>query len=173
MIKNLGIGKNEYLLREINNKDELMIQDLFNRCYDYFELIEGRRAEENAAKDFLGDLPPGKELKDKHTYGVFDHEKLISVIELVENFPEENEWIIGLMLIDPKYRGMGIGKTAHSIIADFAADNKANKLRIGVVEQNEEGLKFWKKVGYGEVSRTEPRKFGEKECVVIVMNYYL
>ena len=77
------------------------------------------------------------------------------------------------MLLHPNERRKGLGKAIHNIIIDIAKEQKAKKLRIGVVEQNEKAIKYWTNIGYKEIKRTQPIKYGSKESTVIVMNYFL
>lgn len=171
--KNIEIDHRDYVITTITKNHKTAVKDLFHRCDDYFYLVEGRKANEASAKEFFEDLPPNKTLKDKHTLGIFQDTNLVGVIDLVEDYPNKYEWIIGLLLIDPVMRGKGLGQKIHKILMDIAKEGKAEKLRICVVEQNKHALEFWKKIGYQEIKRTEPRKYGEKECIVIVMNYLI
>ena len=90
----------------------------------------------------------------------------------VADFPEKGEWIIGLLLIHPNARGMGLGRAMHNEIKKFVKNQGGKKLRIGVMEQNVDALVFWSKIGYKQTKITETRKFGIKESKVVVMNYY-
>lgn len=171
--ENIQVNDKQYLLKDLNKEDKIKIKDLFDRCYDYFYLVEGRKTNKESIKELLEDLPPDKNSKDKHVLGIFDNVNLIGVIDLVENYPSKHEWIIGLMLIDPNVRGEGLGQKVHEVLEEISKKGQANKLRIGVVEQNKAALKFWKNVGYTEIKRTEPLKYGNKENRVIVMNYLI
>ncbi len=167
------IDNRDYVLKEINKEFRAQIKHLFDRCKDYFYLVESKQANEGSINEFLEDLPQGKTLKDKHTLGIFNNEKLIGVIDLVENYPNKNEWIIGLLLIDPGERGYGLGKKVHKILEDISNKGQGEKLRIGVVEQNKSAVEFWKKIGYTEIKRTQPIKYSNRENIVIIMNYLL
>lgn len=171
--KIIQLRNKTYHFRELSIDDQTQVSNLFNECEDYFNLVEGKVAEEKDTKEFFEDLPPGKEIEDKNLYGVFDEVELIGVVDMVEDFPQKGEWIIGLMLLHPNTRGKGLGKAIHNIIVDIARENKVKKLRVGVVQQNENALKYWKRIGYKEVERTSPRMFGQKESIIIVLNYFL
>jgi ribosomal protein S18 acetylase RimI-like enzyme len=153
----------------IEDKDEVM--HLFRECKDFFVLTEGTKPDE--CDGFFYDLPPEKTIKEKYLYGVFDNNSLIAAIDIVSNYPEEGEWIIGLLLIHPNTRGMGLGKELHNLIKRITINEGAEKLRIGVMEQNTDALTFWNKIGYKQTIVTEPRKFGIKDSKMVVMNYYL
>lgn len=72
------------LLKEFTNKGELhtikhltikekdQIQDLCQRCSDYSILAQGHPPDNEAWKDILYDLPPGKDLTDKYILGLYN-----------------------------------------------------------------------------------------------------
>ncbi len=165
------INNKELLFRKITIEDKDKVMDLFRECEDYFVLTEGTKPDE--CDSFFNDLPPKKTIEEKYLYGVFDNNSLIAAIDIVLNYPEKGEWIIGLLLIHPKTRGIGLGKELHNLIEKLAINEGAEKLTIGVMEQNTNALIFWNKIGYKQTKITEPRKFGIKESKVVVMNYYL
>ncbi|KGG80336.1 hypothetical protein Y919_06930 [Caloranaerobacter azorensis H53214] len=169
----INLNGEKYIFKKLSIDNEIQVFDLLSQCDDYFYLVEGRKADESSVKELFEDLPPGKHIDDKNIFGVFYNEKLIGIVDLVQDFPEKGEWIIGLMLLHPDERRKGLGKAIHDIIVDIANEQKAKKLRIGVVEQNEKALKYWKNIGYKEIKRTQPLKYGSKESIVIVMNYFL
>lgn len=162
--------ENNYSIRILDIEDEYIIQHLCERSIDYFEIVEGRHPEKKAGLDILIDLPPGWEPKDKQVFGCFNENNLlVAVIDILANYPDKGEWIIGLLLIDPKERRQGLGKLLHKFIKDYALMSMADKLRIGVVEENAKAYAFWKDLGYHEVKRVN-MTYGNKNHVVVVMN---
>lgn len=173
MMGNKIIGDYEYNIRLLSGDDEIDIQALCERCADFSELIEGRPPEKDAGHSILFDLPPDKELKDKYVFGVYkENDVLIAVIEMVKDYKVTGEWIIGLLMIDPSERGNGLGRKLHDLIKAWVLEEHGKKLRIGVVEENHRGYKFWCEMGYFEVDRVK-RDYGNKEHTVIVMNLLL
>lgn len=169
----INLNIENYFLKLLTLQDEYTLQLLCERCSDYYSIVEGTFPDKNASLDILRDLPPNKSYDDKFVFGIFnDNARLVGVIDLVRNYPVEGEWIIGLLMIDPIERGKGLGKEVHNRIKEWALKSKAEKLRIGVVEDNEEAYHFWSKLGYLEIKRTNMR-FGNKDKVVIIMNYQL
>jgi len=126
LIGNKRIGQHEYNIRLLTGKDEPDVQDLCERCSDFFELTEGR--------------PPGKDA--------------------------------GNLILDPNVRGSGLGRRLHDFIKDWVLEEHGRALRIGVVEENHRGHKFWCKMGYIEVDRVK-MTYGNKEQTVKVMNLFL
>lgn len=165
------INNKKLVYRKITIEDKDKVMDLFRECKDFFVLTEGTKPDD--CDGFFYDLPPEKTNEEKYLYGVFDNNSLIAATDIVSNYPEKGEWIIGLLLIHPNTRGVGLGKEIHNLIKELAINEGAEKLRIGIMEQNTNALIFWNKIGYKQTKITEPRKFGIKESKMVVMNYYL
>jgi GNAT superfamily N-acetyltransferase len=162
--------ENNYFIRILHVEDEKILQHLCERCIDYYEIIEGRLPEKDSGYEILKDLPPGWDPKDKRVFGCFnEHDSLIAVIDLLADYPVKSEWIIGLLMINPSERGKGLGKLLHEFIKDYVLKHKADKLRIGVVEDNTTATSFWKSLGYHEIKRVN-MSYGNKDHVVVVMN---
>ena len=170
------IGDHAYNIRLLSGNDESDVQALCERCADFSELIEGRPPEKDAGHSILFDLPPGKELNDKYVFGIYkeneENEILIAVIDMIKDYKVTGEWIIGLLMIDPSERENGLGRTLHDLIKAWVSQENGVKLRIGVVEENQKGYKFWCEMGYAEVDRAKST-YGNKEHTVIVMNLWL
>ncbi|SFG41532.1 Acetyltransferase (GNAT) family protein [Desulfotomaculum arcticum] len=166
-------ANNEHLIRELSLKDEIDIQQLCIRCGDYFLIMEERIPDSNCGNEILNELPPNKAKKDKLVLGVYnDCARLIAVIDIIRGYKIEDEWTIGLMIIDPDERGKGLGEQINDFIKKIALESKAAILRLGVVEGNHRAYKFWTNIGYKEVGRVN-KKFGDKEKTIFVMNYNL
>lgn len=173
MVDNIVIDGNVYSIRRLTGKDEPKLQDLCERCFEFSLMSDGKMPDKNAGYEILNDLPPGKELKDKHVFGVFDKNSiLIAVIDMVKDFKVQGEWTIGLLMIDPKERGKSLGTKIHCLIKDWVAAKGGSSLRIGVIEENYRGLNFWIKLGYKELFRKK-QSFEKKEHNIIVMSLSL
>ena len=166
-------GEAPYTIRLLSGADEPEVQDLWERCSDFSELVEGRLPEKDAGHSVLFDLPPEKAMKDKYVFGVYNEKAvLIAVIDLIKDYKDIGEWIIGLMLIDPGERGNGLGRKVHDFLKALVSENNGQKLRIAVVEENTNGFHFWSRMGYVEKERVR-RTYGNKDHTVIVMNLLL
>lgn len=173
LIGNKIIGQSEYTIRLLSGDDEIDVQDLCERCSDFSELIEGRPPEKDAGNSILFDLPPDKELKDKFVFGVYkENNLLIAVADMIKDYKETGEWIIGLLMIDPSERGNSLGRKLHDLIKTWVLEEHGKVLRIGVVEDNDRGHRFWREMGYTEVGRVKTT-YGNKEHTVIIMDLLL
>lgn len=164
------IGRYKYDIRLLSGSDGNEVQALCESCSDFFELTYGRQPEKCAGNSILFELPPGKALKDKYVFGVYNEKNvIIAVIDMIKDYKVTGEWIIGLLMIEPSERGNGLGRELHKFILNWVSEENGSKLRIGVVEENHRGYKFWCEMGYAEVDRVKSI-YGNKEHTVIVMN---
>jgi GNAT superfamily N-acetyltransferase len=163
----------DYYIRKLSIEDSGEVQRLCERCSDFYMLTEGGPPQRNEGYNILTELPPKKELKDKFVFGIYDDECcLIAVIDLVRDYKAKNEWMLGLFMIDPCERGKGLGKRLHEFTKQWVSSSQGDKLRIGVVEDNLNALKFWSGLGYTEIDRVK-LTLGSKVNTIIVMNYLL
>lgn len=156
-------------LQKITPKDSTIVLQLFVDCADYFQLAEDKFPDTVTLSEFFEDCPPTHTLDDKISLGVFENNRLIGVVDMLRNYVTEGEWMIGLLLLRPTARGNGVGNIVHQQLIKIAQDGGAKQLRIGVVTQNTKGLAFWKGLGYQEIKRTEPIRFGNRDNVVIIL----
>lgn len=159
-----------YSIKKINEENILEIFDLCKRSSSFFEAHEGRYPCEESVKEILYELPEGYSYEQKHLFGVYDNNFMVSIIDFLQDYPEKKETIIGLLLISPEYRNQGLGKKIHEIIIKISKDFfNAEKLRIGVVKDNITGVKFWTSLGYKKLKEVE-MILGSKNNTVIIMN---
>lgn len=146
------------------------IQRLLELCADYFDLVEGIQPGPQLAREVMTDRPPTKRAEDKLLVGVYTPEnQLIALIEGIRGYPAPGMWWIGLMLVDPPRRGVGLGARVLQGFEDWAAHQGVWAIGIGVVEANEKALRFWQRMGYEVLEKTSPRLFGEREHAVFRM----
>lgn len=159
-------------LKEMGRDSLEEIQNLCDRCRDYFIIDQGQEADSNAALEILEALPPNKSHSDKHVLGVYDcNNKLIGLIDIVKGFVDVDEWMLGLLLIDTNERGKGLGSKIHSCLTSWVKNNNGSKIRIAVFDNNIPALDFWKRIGYKTIKKSLMVREGKKDKVVLVMNY--
>ncbi len=157
------------MIKSFPSNDVGNLQKLFEDSKDYTKLIEGRLPQPNDAKDLLEALPSGKELKDKFVLGIYESDKLVGVIDLIKDYPEENIWFIGLFLLSPEYRGRGLGNKIYLKLKDDLMNlEKVKAVRISVAEENTKAINFWRKLGFVDLySKTETRGDGDMNFVYL------
>ncbi len=148
------------------------VEELCKECEDYFLLHNGTTHTRKDLEEIFTLLPPDKQLQDKFVLGIFYKDCLIGIIDLIRDFPTVGQWIIGLLLLKKKERGKGIGKLIHRTLSEIVLNSSGEFLRIGVVEENINGLNFWKNLGYEKIKESE-MKFENKLHTVYTMTLKL
>ena len=74
-----------------------------------------------------------------------------------------------MFLFAPEVRGQGIGQKVMQGFVDHVRASGGKAIMLGVVEDNEHAYRFWERIGFQPVRKTEPRQFGKKIQTVNVM----
>ncbi|HEY6138488.1 MAG TPA: GNAT family N-acetyltransferase [Thermoanaerobaculia bacterium] len=137
------------MITPITLADAPHVQRLFERCSEFWELIQGA----GVAEEEITAIAPGKTLDDTFNFGVFEGDRLIAFMGLARNYPKAPEWSLGLLLIDPAERNRGLGPQIHRELLDWIAAQGGTKLWIVVQTQNVAAERFWRRQGYVEHRR--------------------
>lgn len=161
----------EYTLRYLTEDDGAAIQQLCERCDDYFDLITGLPPGSAEAQSLFVALPEGSDYADKALLGVFTApgEQLIGVVDIVRDAPEPGEWWLGALLLDPAHRNRGLGARLAQALEGWMEALGAMSARVSVLEQNTRALAFWQRLGYVEIARESPHLLGVKESAAIIL----
>ena len=170
MIK--SILDDEYLIKPITSFNHDEIKHLYDLCSDYHMMCSGKNAtDEDVVSIFKYD--DKKTLEDSLTLGVYNKcDLLIGMVDIFKNYPDNGTWMIGLLLLSPNERNKKLGKIIHEEIKKYALTQGGNIFRIGVVEQNIKGIKFWKSLGYQQVKSTTIN-MGDKESNLNILKLIL
>ncbi|AET68295.1 acetyltransferase [Desulfosporosinus orientis DSM 765] len=134
------------------------LQELLMRCSDYLAFQDGEPVKKDAAKDLLISRPDNVTIQDKIVYGIYqgqDH-LLIGVVDIIMRFAGPDILSLVLLVIEPTFRGKGLGEVVHKLLEEWAHSNKFSRIRLGVLFDNEKGHRFWKRVGYEETGEIKP-----------------
>jgi GNAT superfamily N-acetyltransferase len=125
------------------------LQALFQRCADFIQLVYRRSVGPREASELLEELPPGKTLEDKFVFGLeTEAGDLAGVIELIRAYPGEDDWCLGLLLLDPRHRGNGAGTRVMDAVEAWLLAEGAQAIFIAVQEQNGAARRFWERRGF-------------------------
>jgi RimJ/RimL family protein N-acetyltransferase len=146
----------KYFIEDDCTTDEIddieIAEALCLKCSDYYLLHDGILPTTEKVKEIFTALPPDKNYEDKFVLGIFKNSnEFIGIIDIVKSFPVEGQWIIGLLIIDPNKRDNGLGKRVHEALAEWAIKLGAKSFRIGAIEDNHKGIKFWTGLGYTKI----------------------
>ncbi|GCE08791.1 GNAT family N-acetyltransferase [Dictyobacter aurantiacus] len=139
----------DYAFRYLTLADTDNVQDLYERCADYVELVTGHKPESVAAQRIFTEIPTGKTYNDKLLIGIFTPDnKLIGIIDAIRDYPTTQEWYLNLLLLDPQERHRGLGEKIYHVFAGWAATQGAQTISLTVLTQNTQALRFWQRLGF-------------------------
>lgn len=155
---------------EISDAD--ILQQLYEKCADYNYLMEGQPPSPTAALDEFSAIPEGKSLQDKYMLGIFDsQDRLIGLIEGIQNYPENRIWWVGLIMLAPANRCRGLLRPLAKEFEQWIAMQKIDYDYVmgSVVETNNKVLRLWQQMGFEVVRRTEREHSEPKShCLFVI-----
>ena len=144
------------------------VQRLLERCTDYYELVEGRSPASDAAIEELTGGPPERIPHDLVCLGLLaEPDALVGVIGALRNHRRPDQWYLGLMLLDPDYRGRGVGRACYQAFEGWIASQGVDSALVAVVEANTRAAKFWQSLGFGWPRCYPERTIGLRRHVLI------
>ncbi|MEL7657499.1 MAG: GNAT family N-acetyltransferase [Bacillota bacterium] len=161
---------NECQMKELSKEKTNLVEELCEKCSDYFILHYGLPASEKEIDEIFIALPPNKSFDDKFVLGIYRFDELIGLVDIVKDFPTVGEWMLGLMLITPEERGSGLGRAVHEALVIWAKELGAESFRIGVIEDNHKGFAFWSSLGYTKIKEVN-MDLNAKTHIVNVMRF--
>ncbi|MFC3077230.1 GNAT family N-acetyltransferase [Phenylobacterium terrae] len=133
--------------------DELLA--FMSTCSGFFELVKGYPPEREDAAQLIQDRPEGLSAARKLLIGLRRDGGLVGVLEVLQGYPDPKTWYLGLLLLDPKLRGGGLGAAVYAAMRRWAAAHGARRIQLVVQEQNPSALAFWRAMGFREIGRAE------------------
>jgi RimJ/RimL family protein N-acetyltransferase len=150
----IDLLSNTFDVRRLGEEDIDLIYDLsckneiFYQYHPPFVTRESIRADMRA-------LPPNKEYQDKYYVGYFANKTLVSVMDLILDYPENKIAFVGLFMMNLEYQGKGIGSKIIVECCKYLKTLGFDKIRLGVDKGNPQSNAFWKKNGFITVSEVE------------------
>ena len=78
-----------------------------------------------------------------------------------------NQWYLGFLLLDPAWRGRGMGSTAYWAFQHWAVSQGADSILLAVLAENVRGQRFWESLGFAQPRSYPARQIGLKRHVLI------
>ncbi|OUL22727.1 GNAT family N-acetyltransferase [Nostoc sp. RF31YmG] len=152
-----------YMAKKLDPSDAKILQQLFEQCTDYAMMTDGHPPLSSAAADEFLALPEGKTIQDKFIFGLFTPDNtLVGMLESIRDYPDAKSWWIGLMMLAPEHRGKGLGSQFYQAYESWVAQQEAQSVFLAVLEENQPGFAFWKKLGFEVIRLAPPQQFGNK-----------
>jgi RimJ/RimL family protein N-acetyltransferase len=168
---NFSLELPAYSVKRLVPKDAEVLQQLYEQCTEFALLTDGQPPLPAAAREEFDAVPKGKTTQDKYIFGLFDPDDiLVGMIESIRYYPDNETWWLGLMMLTPEQRGQGLGSEFYRAFERWVSSQGVPRISLSVVEANESGLQFWKKMGFEVIRKTPPRQFGIKTHELYVLS---
>ena len=159
-----------YRVARLTIEDAPDVQSLYESCSDYHLAHEGTPTRGTAGREELESLPPGRSMEDKFPFGIYAPEgELLAYLELFRNYPTEPEWWLGLLMLDPKMRGRGLGTQIFRVASRWAAKNGAGAIQLAVLEGDPAAQRFWARHGFEFVRRRAYESQSQKKNHTVIV----
>ena len=129
------------------------LQGLHVRCAQFIEETTGHPLRDDEAARLLAILPPGMSLADKQVLGLHRDGEMVGVVDLLRGHPGPTDWYLGLLLIAPEARGVGLGTAVVDEIVKRVVAEGGRALHLIVRENNPRALAFYRRHGFELIDR--------------------
>lgn len=146
----------------IDFKDDYMasLLNLYKSNKDYFDNVSpNQEINIDIILQDIKDKPESVNIANKH-YNIIANDKneVVAVLDYLEHYPDNECLYIGLFMVDGSLQKNGIG---HGFIDWFISNYVSNKfcrVRLGVVDTNIKGMKFWQAQGFSKIKTVKVPK---------------
>jgi len=161
----------QYRYQEIREEKECrQAYEIYRGNRKYFKLVSGSSPKPEMIQEDRLAAPEGFDLHRKK-YGLYlAGDTPVAVVDVLEGFPQEDTYLIGLFMIDADLQGKGIGQMLYRQMEKQAVGAGYRKMRLGVVEGNDRALAFWENVGFTVTKMSEDI---ERKQSIYVMEKFL
>lgn len=143
-----------FSVRKLNAADIEMIYALCSKNEIFYQYHPPFVTEEHIAEDMHA-LPPGKDYNDKFYIGFFENDTLVTVMDLILDYPEKGVAFIGFFMMNLNYQNCGVGSGIITECAQYLKRTGFSKIRLGVDKNNPQSNAFWKKNGFLTVGESQ------------------
>ena len=139
----------EITLKTISAEDNFDdVMDLAERARDYVIFEIGHAPDEEYVRQFFEATPPDLGPECLIHFAVMEGDAIAGILCIADGYEFPEDWWLGLVLLDPAYRGRGIGKKAIDQTKARAAAAGRQALKLAVLDANIRGKMFWAREGF-------------------------
>lgn len=157
-----------YQVKYLEFEDTPDLQTFLEKSPDYSLLTTGSPPTPFSAISLLTECPEGKKPNDKFDIDIYTRKlDLIGLLDTIRNYPAFHDWWVGLLLLDPDHRGRGLGSRVFQAFEKWVIHHGAQRIYLGVIEENRRAYQFWQKLGFEPVER-RPGKLAQGPNHIII-----
>ena len=138
----------EYDIIAIKKENFGQVFEVYDTNQNFFLLVQGKEATiENSIND-IDTIPPNCAIEQKIYISIWKNGNVVGVLDIIEKYPTQSCFWIGLLLIHSNFQGKKIGSAITKALLNAAKIAGYKTAQLGVIESNEKGVSFWKKHGF-------------------------
>jgi ribosomal protein S18 acetylase RimI-like enzyme len=151
-------GVSMLLLKQLTSNDMPCLQVLLEQCEEYLVFQDKKPLSAGAAEALLSDQPDDSYPQSKVVLGIYttNQAELVGVFDLLEHYREYGTLSLVLLLIKPESRSQKLGSDAYHQLEAWAIGRQIRKIRLGVLFGNDQGVNFWRKMGFKDTGEIKP-----------------
>jgi len=156
---------------ELTTGTEPLLQRFFDENPLYFITTHGEPAQPDAAHEEIHeDLPEGWPYTRKWIIGYATRSgELAGMANVVSDLLAPSVWHIGTFIVATSRHGTGEAQELYQCLEQWARDNGAQYLRLGVVSGNSRAERFWQRLGFTQTRVRTGMVMGKLENTIHVM----
>lgn len=159
----------EYEIQTITVSNFACAMEVYHSNQAFFLLTEGKEATyEDCIKDIEA-IPPHFDREHKIYVSLWDKGSIIGVLDLLTGFPTPQGLWIGLLLIHGERHGNQYGRRIVTAVLDAAKIAGYEYVQLGVIDNNQKGIRFWHKQGFTQIRTTKMERDNANPLSVVVM----
>jgi len=144
----------QYDIRVLGDAD---VDDILALCQgnpQFYEHTQAQPTREQIRSD-MRLTPPGIESSAKYYFGLFEHQDLVAIMDLVDGYPKPEVAYIGFFMVNQAYQGRGIGAAIIDEAMAHLTETGTSSVRLAIDKANPQATHFWKKNGFLVISEVE------------------
>ena len=137
------------------NQDILQAYEIYLSNAKYFRTVTGREPE---LQDVSGDrftvpqlVPESRTHFELYMMG----NRPVAVLDAMEGYPQPDMLYIDFFMVDGRIHRKGIGRALYRQIEERAVQSGYCRIHLGVWNENEKAMEFWKAMGFVQVKEVE------------------
>lgn len=169
ILEDLRMYMPEYEIKKISDNEYEDLHKLQKTNPNYFSCMQDHEVTMEESIHDTKKLPPDTSEDQKFYIGIFKNGKLEVIMDYIVNYPDIGTIWVGLLMIDGRLKGKGLGKKVMKNFFRALKDKGFRTIQLGVIEMNKEGLPFWLSLDFCEIRRCKLSGEEKFDINVIVM----
>jgi ribosomal protein S18 acetylase RimI-like enzyme len=97
------------------------------------------------------------------------NKNIVAVIDIIQNYPEDGIWFVGLLFVARGERGQGLGSRLVDAICTHISKQGGRAARIAVADKNTRAIRFWERAGFSTLYSAKRERAQSTSLLLHVM----